>query len=227
MVISTKEVQPLLSYYPPRGKEASRFLSSAHTQFGYMRVPPHHAQRREPVCLNHGKGGGYTLVSFPECKGGKERGQALTFGGRGYPVLNRRLDRMFVVIRILHLLATIAQVSQDAHAILHYLVPDVRFLDGGSDHVEEGVHQTVALSQLLPRVFAGARHVSQHPGSVSEHGRPACLPARGARIPAAVRDYYVVHHHRHAVVDDGFLQVLKEGTLREIEVIIACDPSLP
>lgn len=116
---------------------------------------------------------------------------------------------MFVVIRVLHFLAAIAQVPQDAHAILDDFVADVRLLDRRAHHVEQRVHQALALAQVLPRVLARARHVSQHAGRVPEHGGPAGLAARRARIPAAVRYYYVVHHHRHAVVDDRSLQILK------------------
>lgn len=116
---------------------------------------------------------------------------------------------MFVVIGVLHLLAAIAQVPQNTHAILDDLVADVGLLDRRAHHIEQRVHQALTLAQVLPRVLARARHIPQHAGRVPEHGGPAGLAARRARVPAAVRYYYVVHHHRHAVVNDRSLQVLK------------------
>lgn len=149
------------------------------------------------------------LLCFPE----------LTFRGRGDSVLHRGLNRVFVVIGILHLLAAIAQVPQDAHAILDDLVADVGLLDRRAYHVEQRVHQALTLAQVLPRVLACARHVPQHAGRISEHGGPAGLAARRTRVPAAVRYYYVIHHHRHAVVDDGSLQVLKSRVELENRII--------
>ena len=116
---------------------------------------------------------------------------------------------MLVVIWILDLLAAIAQIPEYAHTILDDLVADVRLLDGGAHDVEEGVDEAVALAQLLTGVLAGTGYIAQHARGVAEDGRPAGLAVRGARVPARVRNYYVVHHHRHAVVDDGFLQVLR------------------
>lgn len=137
----------------------------------------------------------------------------LTFRGRRDPVLHRGLDRVLVVVRVLHLLAAVAQVPQDAHAVLHDLVADVGLLDRRTHYVEQRVHQALALTQILARVLARARHVPQNAGRVPKYRRPARLTARRARVPAAVRYDYVVHHHRHAVVDDRPLQVLKTATL--------------
>jgi hypothetical protein len=115
---------------------------------------------------------------------------------------------MFVVIGILDLLAAVAQVPEYAHAVLDDLVADIGLLDRGAHDVEQSVDETLALAQLLPRVFPGARDVPQDTRGVPKYGRPAGLAARGARVPATVRYDDVDHHHRHAVVDDGLFQIL-------------------
>lgn len=147
----------------------------------------------------------------------------LTFRGCSHSVLYRGLDRMFVVIGILYLLTTIAQVSQDAHTILNNLVADVGLFDRRTHHVEQRVHETLALTQVLSRVLACARNIPQHAGRVSKDRGPTRLAVRRARVPAAVRYYYVVHHHRYAVIDDRPLQILKLQNLHsrprfEIEI---------
>ena len=119
-----------------------------------------HAHWGNP-CVYHGTGEGYTrvILEMQEYPHVSHR-QTLTFDWSSYPVLNGRLNRMFVVVWVLHLLTPITQVSQNTHTVLYDLVPDIRLLDGGSYYVKKSVDQTFALAQFLPRILASARDVS-------------------------------------------------------------------
>ena len=59
-------------------------------------------------------------------------------------------------------LSAVGEVAEDADGVLHALVVDVGALDGVADQVEQGVHQALALTQLLPTVVARRAHVSEN-----------------------------------------------------------------
>ena len=64
----------------------------------------------------------------------REAGRGLTLGSGSGPGLGRGL--VLVIVGVLHLLAAVGQVAQDAHAVLHALVIVGGALDGRLDDGE-------------------------------------------------------------------------------------------
>lgn len=138
------------------------------------------------------------------------RTHTLTLGRRRRRHARLQRQRQLIVVRILHLLTPVRQIPQNAHAILDDLVANVRLLDGRAHHIQQRLHQPVAVAQLRARILAGRRDVAQHAARIAEHIRPARV-ARTVPIPAGVRYNDVRDNDGDAVIDDGALQVLARG----------------
>ena len=70
-----------------------------------------------------------------------------------------RLLPLLMILWILHLLTCVAQVTQDAHTVLHRLVIDVVLANGCLDDVKHGFDETLAFPELPACVLAVRTHV--------------------------------------------------------------------
>lgn len=60
--------------------------------------------------------------------------------------LSTGLFPLAVVLRVFHFLTCVAQIAQDAHAVLDRLVVDVILAYGGLHNVQDGLDKTLAFS---------------------------------------------------------------------------------